>query len=177
MLVFDFNRHGLARGDVRNRCRKKIRALLVDEAGFPAGLFCLLIFLFRLLLFPDLSFDESLSDMQPHAIDRRVVRQREHINTFHPLLPVVAKRLFDGDAGNKTIGLYFYVGIELRCDDITLLHSEQQSTALKLVRGSNDVCIGRRDRRPQAQKKQNDRYRVSEFEIIAWTPHRASPFD
>ncbi len=68
--------------------------------------------------------------MQPHAIDRRVVRQWKYVDALDPLPAFVAKFLADGHAGNEAADAHRDVGIRARRRIDAGLHFQEQRAGL-----------------------------------------------
>ena len=152
--VFDFDNDPFPRRYVCHGRREKVRALLFDEAGLPAFATCALIVLPRLFLLPDFSLDKTLADMQPHAIDRRLVRQWKYVDALDPLSAFIAKFLADRHACNEAAYGHRDFSVRAGRRDDPRLHFQEQRAGLYVCR---PPFLARCDRHPQPGNR-NDHY-------------------
>ena len=132
--VLDLDGKGFARTQVRDRCRKQVGPLLLDEPGSLPAFPGLFVFLSRLFLLPNLAFDKTLPDPHAQAIDSRAVRQRKDVNAFHPFCPVVAEFLAHGRSRDRPADPDVNGGVDAGRDRVARLHLQQQAAGLHLLR-------------------------------------------
>ncbi len=87
--------HLLARHDVRDALLEEVGPLLLGQGGVAPLLDRLLVLLAGGLLLADLGLDEAPPDDEPHAVDRRIVGQREAVDALERLVEGVYEGLRD----------------------------------------------------------------------------------
>ena len=98
------------RPDIRDRGRKHIGALLLDQAGFLALRFGLLVDFFSLLLFFNLSFNHAPANDHAQAVNGGIFRQGKDVNAFDPRIRCVLKTLRNFGANNGAGNIHIDIG-------------------------------------------------------------------
>ena len=145
---------------VRYRRREQVRSLLFNEAGFPALVTRTFVVFPGLFLLAYLAFDVAFADVQPHPVDRRLVRQRKHVDTLDPFRTVIAKFLADRHAGDEAADIHRDVRVRARRRIDALLHLQEQRARLYIRRLQLFRCS---DRHPRPGKRQGHDHQCSRF--------------
>jgi hypothetical protein len=94
-LLYVFQVHGnfLFGTNISHAVGKQVGPLLLHQAGFFTGFFCLLVKRLCLGLLPDFANDAALANHHLQLAHRGIIRQRKSVYALHPAFRVIAKGL------------------------------------------------------------------------------------
>ena len=119
VLVFDLDRHRLARPDIGQRCREQVRPLFFHQARALSVGGGFLIDDARFLALLDVPFDEAITDHDLQRVDCCILGQGEGIDALHPLVGRVGETLGQPCPDDRPRDIHLHVSGNQRRLDIT----------------------------------------------------------